>query len=65
MMTGNLVGFVIGTDGMKYLATEIFGTWYGACSRFRWSHTLANTYLRLAVPRGSVWSVVHRCAVHV
>ena len=38
MMTGNLVGFVIGTDGMKYLVGEIFGTWYGACHRIYWSH---------------------------
>jgi len=65
MMTGNLVGFVIGTDGMKYLASEIFGTWYGTCSCFRWSHTRADTDLRLAISRGSVWSVVHRCAIDV
>lgn len=34
LMTGNLVGFVIGTDGMKYLAGEIFETWHGTCPRF-------------------------------
>jgi hypothetical protein len=65
MMTGNLVGFVIGTDGMKYLAGEIFGTWYGTCPRFHQSHTLVDTNLRLAVFCGSMRGVVYRCATHV
>jgi len=29
MMTANLVGFVIGVDGIWYLAQELFGTWQG------------------------------------
>ncbi|KAG8969855.1 glycerol transporter [Tulasnella sp. 419] len=29
MMIANLIGFVIGTDGMKYLIAELFGTWKG------------------------------------
>ena len=64
-MTGNLVGFVIGTDGMKYLAGEIFGSWYGACHRIYWSHKLVDTNLRLAVSRGNVRGVVYWCAIHV
>ncbi|PIL32352.1 transporter [Ganoderma sinense ZZ0214-1] len=29
MMTANLVGFVIGVDGMKYMIEQIFGSWEG------------------------------------
>jgi len=29
MMAANLVGFVIGTDGIKYLLSQLFGTWEG------------------------------------
>lgn len=29
MMTANLVGFVIGTDGIKYLWREILSSWKG------------------------------------
>lgn len=29
MMTGNLVGFAIGTDGMKYLLEQLLGSWEG------------------------------------
>ncbi|TBU27794.1 MBOAT-domain-containing protein [Dichomitus squalens] len=29
MMTANLVGFVIGTDGMKYMMEQIVGSWQG------------------------------------
>lgn len=30
MMVANLIGFVIGLDGMKHLAAELFGTLKGA-----------------------------------
>ena len=30
MMTANLVGFVIGTDGIKYMIDQIMGSWQGA-----------------------------------
>ena len=30
MMTANLVGFVVGIDGVKFLASQLFGTWDGA-----------------------------------
>ena len=30
MMTANLVGFVVGTDGVTFLASRLFGTWDGA-----------------------------------
>ena len=30
MMTANLVGFVVGTDGVTFLASQLFGTWDGA-----------------------------------
>ena len=30
MMTANLIGFVIGTDGMKYMLHQIFDSWEGA-----------------------------------
>jgi hypothetical protein len=30
MMTANLVGFAIGTEGMKYMWQELLGTWNGA-----------------------------------
>ncbi|KAI0035515.1 MBOAT, membrane-bound O-acyltransferase family-domain-containing protein [Vararia minispora EC-137] len=29
MMTANLVGFAIGTDGMSYMASQIMGSWAG------------------------------------
>ncbi|KIM19463.1 hypothetical protein M408DRAFT_31199 [Serendipita vermifera MAFF 305830] len=29
LMTANLVGFVIGLDGLRYLGTELFGSWSG------------------------------------
>ncbi len=29
MMTANLVGFVVGTDGTKFFLTQLFGTWEG------------------------------------
>lgn len=29
MMTANLVGFVIGTEGISYLLNELFSTWEG------------------------------------
>jgi len=47
------------------LAGGIFGTWDGALFHFHWSRTLVDTDLRLAVSRGSVWSVVYGCATHV
>ena len=33
MLSANLVGFVIGTEGMAYMAKEIGGTWTGGYSR--------------------------------
>ena len=30
MMTANLVGFVVGTDGVAFLASQLFGIWSGA-----------------------------------
>lgn len=30
MMGANLVGFVIGVDGMRYFVSEIFGSWQGS-----------------------------------
>lgn len=65
MMTGNLVGFAIGTDGVKYLAGEIIGRWYGTFSGSHWSHTLADPDCRLAIFRCGVWGVVYRRAIHV
>ena len=32
MMAANLVGFVIGTDGMQYMLRQIADSWDGACS---------------------------------
>ena len=29
MLTANLVGFVIGVDGMKYMISQISGSWEG------------------------------------
>ena len=31
MMAANLVGFVIGTDGMKYMVRQIVESWDGTC----------------------------------
>lgn len=31
MVSANLVGFVIGTEGMMYMVKEIVGTWSGKC----------------------------------
>ena len=30
MMTANLVGFVVGVDGVTFLASQLSGTWDGA-----------------------------------
>ena len=30
MMIANLVGFVVGIDGIKFLASRLFDTWDGA-----------------------------------
>ena len=30
MLSANLVGFVIGTEGIGYMAKEIVGSWEGA-----------------------------------
>lgn len=30
MMAANLIGFVIGTDGMKYVLHQVFDNWQGA-----------------------------------
>lgn len=32
MMGANLVGFVIGVDGMRYFLSEILGSWQGSFS---------------------------------
>ena len=29
MMTANLVGFAIGTDGMRYMVEQLLGSWEG------------------------------------
>jgi hypothetical protein len=29
MVSANLVGFVIGTEGMKYMIQQLFGSWHG------------------------------------
>ena len=29
MMAANLVGFVVGMDGVKYLITQLAGSWSG------------------------------------
>jgi D-alanyl-lipoteichoic acid acyltransferase DltB (MBOAT superfamily) len=33
MMTANLVGFVIGTDGIRYLWKQMLNSWGGECCR--------------------------------
>ena len=30
MMTANLLGFVVGTDDVEFLVSQLFGTWDGA-----------------------------------
>jgi protein-cysteine N-palmitoyltransferase HHAT len=32
LMVANLVGFVIGLEGIRYLGTQLIGTWGGECS---------------------------------
>lgn len=32
MMVANLVGFVVGTDGIKYMVHEVLDSWQGASS---------------------------------
>jgi hypothetical protein len=32
MMTANLIGFAIGTDGMAYMWSQMIGTWAGKSS---------------------------------
>jgi hypothetical protein len=29
MMVANLVGFVVGVDGIKYMASQLVGSWAG------------------------------------
>ena len=35
MVSANLVGFVIGTEGLMYLVNEIIGTWSGESLHFK------------------------------
>ena len=35
MMTANLIGFAIGTDGMAYMWSQMIGTWTGKSSILR------------------------------
>lgn len=34
MTAANLVGFVIGTDGLKFFISQLFGTWEGGLLRY-------------------------------
>jgi len=40
MMAANLVGFVIGTEGIVYLAGELFGTLQGGLIRYNLSGSI-------------------------
>lgn len=35
MMTANLIGFAIGTEGMGYMWSQMISTWTGALCSFR------------------------------
>ena len=56
-MSANLLGFVLGTEGMAYFAGMLFGSWEGAsllCSQFRCITVSINStglrFLSLALP---------------
>lgn len=40
MMAANLVGFVIGTDGIRFFVDELFGTWQGWSLQKSCAHTI-------------------------
>ena len=69
MMTANLVGFVIGTEGIKYLLSRLLSGWEGACiypqlgfDSFQPSGTIPN---RCKVSRLRVRMPFRRRASHV
>jgi D-alanyl-lipoteichoic acid acyltransferase DltB (MBOAT superfamily) len=63
MMSANLIGFVIGTDGIKYLLSQIFGTWEGIS--FRLLSCPPPHFIRVSIPHWSVCSNVGGRTTHV
>ena len=67
MMTANLVGFVIGTDGVSYLVTRLFGTWEGQLTTFPTIRTrlLTLVLLRRSLSPARMCLLIHGCPSHV
>ena len=66
MMAANLVGFVVGIDGMKHMASQLVGSWAGACVTINTaSFSMLTCDSRHTVYRGSVRVSLRRGAVDV
>lgn len=66
MMAANLVGFVIGTDGVSYMLQQLFGTTEGnVARRYRCKAALMFVSFRKTVPFVRVPMSLHRCASDV
>jgi D-alanyl-lipoteichoic acid acyltransferase DltB (MBOAT superfamily) len=71
MMSANLIGFVVGTEGMRYLATQLFTTTQGMfrCLRnlcvYISKMNIDRRYLpydrRMEIYRSRITVPVHRC----
>lgn len=68
MMLANLVGFVIGTDGIRFFVKQLFGTLEGVCF-YRYFNFVGIkprlTITRFAIPHSGVLLHVRRCTAHV
>ena len=59
MMTANLVGFVIGVDGVRFFLSELMGTVQGEKGR-----SVASADVNFSVIRGSILGLCRRLLVH-
>lgn len=66
MLSANLVGFVIGADGMMYMIKQIGGAWAGMfiSSLTCWLGLMCR-FSRLEIPRNGLYMLIRRSATNV
>lgn len=63
MMTANLVGFVIGTDGISYLFSQLVAGWEGAVANHSNIPCISDNDLsRFPVPVRCLCMFIHCCS---
>jgi hypothetical protein len=65
MMAANLVGFVIGTDGIRFFVDELFGTSQGLSLLVIYARHWSCSAVRAPVFRGRMLLSVCRSPTHV